>query len=216
MTMVFRKVDPTFSSSAVNIKSGRIPPATRVKRHFTHPMRSLLICCSLLIWSHLRAEPSPQQLDIGGQVASLMDYKAMFQGFEHDCRAQTAPEFNPSKMFEANANAFGGITPRSLYWPRIEAIYRQYLNSVCSLIVPDDLNEIFGKQLASRLSESDLKATLAFFSTKAGQNLQHAMISVNEEHRRRIQTGVGVSSTPYQEASKALSAVLQEYQRVPK
>lgn len=178
---------------------------------------SVTLLVSLAVTLTAYAEPTSKQAALGSQLAELLDYSALYTTFENDCRSPKRTLFDPKKLFEANPQAFGGMTPESSYWPRVEAAYDRYRAAVCSALAPNDIDDFVGLQLASQLSEKDLAAAISFYSSPEGRKFQRANAHANEAVRRRAERLLGGFSSPaYKELSSALTEIVQEYRRAPK
>lgn len=180
-----------------------------------HRLIILAIALTLSLTSF--AQVVDNRTKLGAQLAQLLDYTSQWQSYATECAKSEGTAFDPDKLYQSNPTAFGGISPKSAYWPRIRAIYRDYQLTLCDAIGSKELDELVAKELASSMSESDLNAAISFYTSPAGRGLNLANAHVNEVARRHLTQSIGSYSSPnYVAVTKALMEVVQEFQRTPK
>ena len=163
------------------------------------------------------AEPSsPTKIEIATRLAELLDVKSQWANSEKECSRQFGPSLDPDKLYAAGPGTFGGITPKSAYWPRIREIFRQYQAAICGELQADKVSPIAAAEFMDQMTEAELLSTVKFLQSPTGAKFRKANAAAMETARRTLTQRVGVDSAGYVATQKALSDVVNEYLRSPR
>lgn len=169
---------------------------------------------SMSIWAD---EQLSSKAKLSVRLATLLDQGGTWQRFQAECMLPTGTLFDPDVIYRSQPSYFGGISPKSVYWPRIRQIYRGYQSSVCTAISPSVVDDTVALQLNSALSEDDIRVAIAFYSTDAGRRISQASGQANDQVRKVLSDAVRqLSSTAYVSTTKALTGIAQEFQKNPR
>lgn len=164
------------------------------------------------------AEPTPSQLKLGQELASLLKTQSMFEAYLKHCSATSgAYAFDPKSAFKDDPGSFGGVSPQSSYWPEVEELYRAYQKEVCAYLTPEGFQSFYAQKYAEHTSEADLQAAVAFYSSLAGRRLQQSSVLINEAFQIHANELLGSAyRTAYKKMNADLRALIRKYQHDPK
>jgi hypothetical protein len=112
--------------------------------------------------------------------------------------------YSPDKVAAAKGN-FRGFKPGTPQWPEVLEAYKTFSAQSCSYYVPELFEQAYVKFYASRLSEADIDAYLAFQKTPAAQH----MLATQQDSEAYFSAFQKVISEPaYKKASDQLGASL--------
>lgn len=112
---------------------------------------------------------------------------------------QETKKINPLKLAKDNPEFFGGIKPGSKYWPEVEIIYSEYMNTACNYLNEEKVLEKYVEIYSEEISDRALDEILNFYQTKTGKEYLKATESGND----RMQKYYAESATPaYEKAMK--------------
>lgn len=86
------------------------------------------------------------------------------------CTEEGAQSF-AAQAYSVDPGSFGSLTPKSSYWPDVEAAHRRYRATACSYSSGAEFKAFYVEQLLPDLSEADLLAAIAFYSSPSGQRI---------------------------------------------
>lgn len=179
------------------------------------PLQALIVLLAMSASAH--AESPPEKLKEARRMVELMDYKSMFDTYLTQCKKSENSLFDPIMVFKRNPGAFMGVSPQSVYWPEIEAVYQQYQNRVCEYFSADAFTDFFAQELASRLSLEDLRASIAFQSSAVGKRLQEASIVADANFQAQAQANLlAVTAEADKATQSALATIFEKYKKLPK
>ncbi|MNL29480.1 hypothetical protein D3C87_1511630 [compost metagenome] len=170
----------------------------------------LASCCALA-----QADES-RKSELAHRLAKVLDFGKQWSNFETECAQTTGSPWDPDAFYRANPAAFGSITPRSAYWPRIQEAYRKYQLTVCGELSSGKFDPLVAKELEGQMTEAELAASINFFQSAAGVSFRRANDKASETARRLLGQRVGVDSPGYVTMQKALNDIAIEYQRAPR
>jgi hypothetical protein len=154
--------------------------------------------------------------ELADRLAKVLDFGKQWSNFETECAQTAGSPWDPDAIYRANPAAFGGITPRSAYWPRIQEAYRKYQLTVCGELSSGKFDPLIAKELEGQMTEAELAASIKFFQSAAGVSFRRANDKASETARRLLGQRVGVDSPGYLTTQKALNDIAIEYQRAPR
>lgn len=141
----------------------------------------ILFCVIFLVSATAYAESTPTKLGLAKQLVKLLQFDIMFKDDAKECaRPQNSPS-GAADAYRSNPERFEGLTPSSTYWSEVEAIYARYQAKICNFASTDRLTQYFAEQFAERTNEDDLRASIAFYSSPAGQRLQTMTLELNRD-----------------------------------
>lgn len=108
-----------------------------------------------------------------------------------------------SQAYSMDPRSFGSLTPKSSYWPDVEAAHRRYRATVCSYSSGAEFRAFYVEHLVPDLSEADLRAAIAFYSSPSGQRV----VAASEKTSRAFYT---VATQQMLAATQAATATLQK------
>lgn len=116
------------------------------------------------------------------RLVDLLQIDSIYQDVSNACTDLADTASAARKSYDANPKAFGGLSPRSAYWPDVEALYRRYRAEACTGTTLQAAKEIYVQVFAQRLSLDELERAAADLATPEGQALQAA----SREASRRL------------------------------
>ncbi|WP_158568040.1 DUF2059 domain-containing protein [Duganella sp. BJB476] len=161
------------------------------------------------------AESTTSTTKQGAQLGKLLDYQSVPTSFKDQCELSQAAALDPKSIFKVQPDAFGGITPESKYWPRVVAAYKKYQVEICRQSNIDGVNDIVAKEMANSLSQKELRAAIAFFSSPEGQAFKKANIRSWEAISQQVTkaNATPFESLAYKKVNKEISDIVGEFQR---
>ena len=145
-----------------------------------------LLACAIAAMLALSANAQPsggpavlseKRTALSMQLLELIGYKDSWAESARQC-ASSVPS-KARKAFTANPGSFGGLSPQSAYWPEVELIYAKYERTRCDAIGSQDFYRDFAESFAQSLSDVDLSAAIAFYSSDTGKRIQRATIEAS-------------------------------------
>lgn len=152
----------------------------------------------VLLFSCLRAhaDDAAERAGLAQRLADLLEIRTQYALANAKCRQSDADlERGLLELLVKHPAEFGGLSPKSDYWPEARAAYREYVDSACELTSGDRLEPLFVKNYAETMTVADLRAAEAFYSSPAGRALQAANRKIFED----------VTELAYRSANEAAS-----------
>lgn len=160
----------------------------------------------------IAAEDETSKFGLALKLAHLIDYSSQWRSFEAKCKQIEHPELDPYAMYNAKPDVFGGISPVSKYWPRIQNIYRNFQSSMCDAMQLSDIDQSVANELSKDLTESDLIASINFFSSPEGRHLRFVTAQAIEVTGEFVQKSINKHTVEINNStSKALKDLVQEF-----
>jgi len=172
-------------------------------------MRRLLVFLLLLLSAAAYAGPSPERLKLSSQLVELMNIRAMSDSALQACKDPKNRVVTASSDYKANPNSFGGISPKSAYWPEVEAAYDRYEAITCASVNSEEFVAFWVRKLAEQ-SEADLRAAVGYWASPAGKRMQAAVLIAGEALQ---QFSIEKSRMPTEAARLRFSAELSQLRR---
>ena len=144
-------------------------------------LNTLLPLLGLLSALHASAQPAPDKVALAEQLVQLLRVSDSFAAYLKECANPEGSSFDPKTEFRSNPGSFGGVSPQSAYWSEVEAIYARFQATACAYATPEKFARFYVEQFAERMSEEDMRASIAFNSSPAGRRLQSAVLAANNE-----------------------------------
>ncbi|MFS2165256.1 DUF2059 domain-containing protein [Variovorax sp. Varisp62] len=120
---------------------------------------------------------SEQRAALAMRYLELVGYKETWAESSQRCLNDLPSKAR--KAFIASPGSFGGLSPQSAYWPEVELIYAKNERTKCDAIGREDFYRDFAEGFARNLSDSDLHAAIAFYSSETGKRIQRATIEAS-------------------------------------
>jgi hypothetical protein len=171
----------------------------------------------LLVTTAACAQPSARQLELASKLVDILQMRTAFNAYLKQCTNPEGSSLDPHMAYSASPNSFGGITPKSAYWPEVEQLYRRYQQQACGYITVEEFEKFYTAQYAAETSEEDLKAAISFYSSAAGKRYVASTIKANEEFQRYAgKQMVLAASKAYGPVNEGLQSLILKYQKNPK
>lgn len=128
------------------------------------------------------------------RLVDMLQIDAIYQDALGACGDATDAASSARQSDEANPRAFGGMSPRSAYWPEVEDLYRRYRMEACGATTARIAKEIYVKVFAQRLPREELERAAAQMATPESRALQAAsreaarMLSVHQATEQELAT----------------------------
>jgi hypothetical protein len=170
--------------------------------------------CALM--GAVSAQPATDKSKLAAELSKALGVEEMFAAYLQTCTASDAI-YDPKEVFRTNPSYFGGVTPKSAYWPEVEAVYRNYQNQFCSYVTVEDFTKFYTDHYASTLSKTELQSAIRFYSSAVGKKLRTANLSANEAFQKYAQSKWGeLYKKSLAEANGEVSKIAQKYKKDPK
>lgn len=141
----------------------------------------------------------------------------MFSGYIKQCTNPKGTYLDPTFVYSTEPDAFGGITPKSAYWPEVVRIYGNFQKSVCQYISAEQFENFYVKQLNEKISEADLRAAIGFYSSQAGVRFQQSIVQVNDVFQIYANDQMSEAyRNAYAQASSELKPLISKFRKSPK
>lgn len=180
-------------------------------------MVRLILLASIVFSASCYAQSSPTKLALAEQLTKLLHFDSLFKAYLADCARPEGPRDAATATYQATPEIFGGISPKSAYWPEVEAIYSRYHRKTCEYFSAEKFTNYFVEQFAERAGEDDLRASVAFYSTPAGKRIQSITLEVNIAFNDYVaQLGRKSGADAQAEFQREIRALEKRYQEAPK
>ena len=145
-------------------------------------MRRVLALVLLFSCISVHADDAAERGALAQRLADLLEVRTQYSLANARCRQSDADlERALLELLLKHPVEFGGLSPKSEYWPEARTAYREYVDSACELTSGDRLEPLFVKNYAETMTVADLRAAEAFYSSPAGRTLQAANRKIFEE-----------------------------------
>lgn len=143
----------------------------------------LVVLTTLTAMAAVHAQPSPasttdSKKQLAAQFFDVARLTSMYDELLARCTEEGAQSF-ASQAYSMDPKSFGSLTPKSSYWPDVEAAHRRYRATVCSYSSGAEFKAFYVEHLVLDLSEADLRAAIAFYSSPSGQRVVAASEKVS-------------------------------------
>lgn len=85
---------------------------------------------------------------------------------------EEGPQSFATQAYTVDPRSFGSLTPKSSYWPDVEAAHRRYRVTVCSYSTGAEFKAFYIEHFLPDLSEADLRVAIAFTLLHPGSSSQ--------------------------------------------
>ena len=171
----------------------------------------------LLVALQAYAQPTPEKLVLAQQLVQLLKVSDSFAAYLKECANSEGSSFDPKTEFRSNPGTFGGVSPQSAYWSEVEAIYARFQTTACAYATPEKFARFYVEQFADRMTEEDMRASIAFNSSPAGLRLQSAVLATNNEFQpfanKLMLKAFELARVQFQQEMRA---VLSKYKKEPR
>lgn len=164
----------------------------------------------------VNAQPTADKTKLAGELSVLLGTEEMFIAYLKEC---TAPNtiYDSKNVFRSNPSYFGGVSPKSAYWPEIEALYRNYQKRICGYVTPTDFSKFFAGHYATALSTEELKSAIRYYSSAGGKKLRMANVSANAAFQKHAQAKMEeLYKNLFAEVNDEVLKITQRYKKDPK
>jgi hypothetical protein len=120
---------------------------------------------------------SEKRIALAMQLLDLIGYRASWSESSKQCTKGMPSEAR--KAFTSSPGSFGGLSPQSAYWPDVERIYIKYEKTKCAAFGNEVFYRSFAEGYARELSDADLNAAIAFYSSDTGKRIQRATVEAS-------------------------------------
>jgi hypothetical protein len=112
-----------------------------------------------------------KRLKLSSPLVELMNIRAASDSALQACKDPKNRVVTATSDYKANPNAFGGISPKSAYWPEVEAVYEPLRRDHLCICQLGEFVAFWVKTLAEQ-SEAVLRAAVAYWASSAGKRMQ--------------------------------------------
>ena len=156
-------------------------------------MPRLFVTFLLLLGCAAHAADDPK-MAAARRLVELLQIDGVYEDSSRACRDGLDVADYARRVYEANRDAYGGLSPRSGYWPEVVAAYGRYRAEACQATTVQTAKEVYAQVFARRLSQAELEHAADAMATPEGQALQAASreasrllsIAQNAEQERSI------------------------------
>ncbi len=150
------------------------------------------------------------------ELVSLLRYDENIENSRNSCRAQAKTVRAEEKVAE-EPGYFGGITPQSVYWSEIKAVYESYFEVGCQYLDKPRILQALEEKFANSLSEKELDEVLVFHRTQTSKKFQEATIAVRRELNDLVSGGfIEQRKEAERQYRKKFNDIVTKYRRDPK
>ncbi|MBN8884600.1 MAG: DUF2059 domain-containing protein [Rudaea sp.] len=160
------------------------------------------------------ADSNISKIDLARKLVKLLQLTDMFNDDLSACKRAHDPQVAALSAYKSNPQSFEGLTPSSSYWRKVVAVYDSFQQRSCRYTTSEAISEDFAKQFAEKATEEDMRASIKFYSSLAGQRLQSATREANKELQAHLNELTRQSYDTAQELyQKEMREVLIEFHR---
>ena len=189
---------------------------SNVRQHNMRHTPALLLL-ALLAALHANAQPVPEKVALAEQLVQLLKVSDSFAAYLKECANPEGSSFDPKTEFRSNPGSFGGVSPQSAYWTEVEAIYARFQMTACAYATPEKFARFYVEQFAERMSEEDMRASIAFNASPPGRRLQSAVLATNSEFQPfATKLMLKAYEAARDQFQQELRAALRQYKREPR
>lgn len=164
------------------------------------------------------AQQADTKLALAAQLVKLMDVADINDKNQEAC-LQLVPA-NPidlKTILASNPNAYGGVTPKSELWPKIEAAYGAYQKVSCLAESTPKVVSLMTEAYAEHASEETLRASIAFYSSAAGREMRAATTAaVVQQQLARMNSAAARMQAEGKRLEQAVRRIMADYQANPR
>ncbi|MDT4865875.1 DUF2059 domain-containing protein [Variovorax sp. KBS0712] len=167
------------------------------------------IAATLTAMVAAHAQPSPSSVSstdskkqLAAQFFDAARLGVMYEELLARC-TEEGPQSFATQAYTVDPRSFGSLTPKSSYWPDVEAAHRRYRVTVCSYSTGAEFKAFYIEHFLPDLSEADLRVAIAFYSSPSGQ-----LVAASSEKFSRA--FYPVASQQMLAAAQAATAALQK------
>jgi len=190
---------------------------TNIMFEITKQVASALLAFAIFAPLSVHAEDAARKVTLATELTELMQVRRVAAEYLAHCRKQEGSYLDPKRIFAADPGLFGGISPQSAYWPEVVELYGKYQAKACSAVSAERYAIFFAEQYATKLSEADLDAAVAFFSSAAGRHYNLASAETNLAFQAYLTKEMtSVVSDAFKAVQEDMRAILLKYKTDPK
>jgi hypothetical protein len=184
-----------------------------MKLSMKHIVAAMFLCVLMGVVS---AQPAADKSKLAAELSAALGIEEMFAAYLRACLASNAV-YDPKEVFRTNPSYFGGVSPKSAYWPEVESVFRNYQKQICSYVTAADFSKFYADHFASALSKAELQSAIRFYSTAGGKKLRAVNLVANDDFQKYAQSKWGtLTKQSGAEADGEVSKIAQKYKRDPK
>ena len=177
------------------------------------------VCFAFSIFSSLsaHAEDQTRKVALATELTELMQVRRIATEYLANCTRQEGSYLDPKRIFTADPGLFGGVSPQSAYWPEVVELYGKYQAKACAAVSAERYATFFTEQYVAKLSEADLEATVAFFSSAAGRRYNSASAETNLAFQAYLNKEMAiVVGDAFKAVQEDMRVILRKYKMDPK
>jgi len=184
---------------------------------FLKPVGTAFLALSILLPLGAHSAESDRKLTLATELTALMHIRRIADDYLAHCSKPEGSYLDPKRIFSAEPGFFGGISPQSAYWPEVVALYARYQAQACHAVSAEKFAAFFAEQYATKLSEEELEASLAFFSSAAGRRYNAVSAEANVALQAHLtQEMARVVGDAFKDVQRDLRGILLKYKNDPK
>jgi hypothetical protein len=177
--------------------------------------RTALLCLSFFIL--VGASANDDKAALARQLVEVIQYKRMAADVNQQCGVLEGTARDPVRIFESNPNVFGGVSPKSAYWPEIVASHKRYMTKLCTAQSTENMASFYARAFERGMSLEDLKALVAFYSSPAGKRFSSTNMDAMGGYMKFLEkTMAEVSASAMKEAQADMDAIVTKYRKNPR
>lgn len=178
------------------------------------PIVSAIFLCA--IFGSVNAQPTAEKSKLAFELAAAIGVEEMFSTYLRVCTTSNSV-YDPNEVFRTNPSFFGGVSPSSVYWREVEAVFQSYQKQVCGYVTSADFSKFYADQYAAVLSMEDLRSAIRFYSSAGGKKLRAVNLLANDAFQKYAQTKLGeMYKKSLAEANGEILKIAKKYKKDPK
>ena len=147
------------------------------------------------------------------QLASLQNLQESFETYVAECLTRDTIN-DPAREYRSDPASFGGISPGSDLWPQVERIYARYRERMCRYMTKEEYESFMASEYERHMSQAELRAAIAFFSSAEGRRFQLAGLGANRAFQARAQQALSASYTAARaDAERELASLVEAHRK---
>lgn len=171
---------------------------------------TVLLC---LVCSCAAAEPGDmtRRNQLAEQLVDAFGLTSIYDDVAARCMKPAEVLENDLRAVAAkHPEQFEGILPDSIYWSEVRTIYADYMNVNCTVASGKQLRPLFVQAYAEEMTEQELSAAIAFYSTPVGKAIANrsraVTLKVTSAANKAADVAVDQAGGRFKEAIRVLRA----------
>jgi len=114
---------------------------------------------------------------LADEFVGLMNYDTQYRQAHALC-LDTKKSMTPEKLLNITDENPGLVAPGSKFWPMVTRAYDEYWQDVCAHPTKDEYLGVISQSYARTMSDEELRASIAFYSSETGKSLIKGNLAV--------------------------------------